>query len=96
MPACAPLRLMAEYPSELSLMATSAHDLSSPVERSTSNSRLSGLSDTSPASSINSSVVSPIALTTATTLLPFFLARAMRPATLFIFFASARELPPYF
>ena len=69
---------------------------SSPVDRSTSSSRGSGLSETCWASSISSSVVFPMAETTATISTPESLPLPMRRATLMIFSASATELPPYF
>src|SRR5690606_30917556 len=48
------------------------------------------------ASSSNSSVVSPIALTATTTALPAFLVSTTRRATRLMASASATEEPPYF
>lgn len=61
-----------------------------------SSSRSGGFSDTCSARSIRSSVVSPIAETTTTTLWPAFAYREMRFATRLMESASATEDPPNF
>src|SRR3954451_22693594 len=61
-----------------------------------SSSRPAGVGETWLARSISSSVVSPIAETTTTTLLPAFLVSTMRRATRLMLSASATEDPPYF
>ena len=95
-PACAPLKLTASSPIDLTAIATSAQLVISPVESRASNSRDDGLLDTSEASSMSLSVVSPIAETTTATPFPPARADAMRPAAFRIFSASARDVPPYF
>src|SRR5207237_2924509 len=68
----------------------------SPTETSMSSSRESGCGEISPASRINSSVVSPIAETTATTRLPPSLAATQRRATFFSRSLFATDEPPNF
>src|SRR4051812_35185448 len=68
----------------------------SPAVSSMSSSRAGGSGETSLARSIRSSVVSPIAETTTTTLLPAFLVSTIRRATRLMLSASATEEPPYF
>ena len=77
-------------------MVNKVQDTSSPVERSKSSSLGSGWGVIVWASPISSSVVSPMADTTATTCLPESLVAPIRPATFKILLASATELPPYF
>ena len=77
-------------------MAHNAHDWRSPVERSMSISRGSGVDEISSASAISWSVVWPRAESTATTRAP-----ASRLATIFsaaerMRCASATEVPPNF
>ena len=67
MPICAPVMLIAWWPSEWMAIAISATLTCSPVERSMSISRAGGLSVISLARSIRMSVFWPIALTTITT-----------------------------
>ena len=70
MPACGPLRPIASPPSSCSAIDSSAEDTASPVDISMSSSRGRGEVVTSRVSAISSSVVLPIAETTATTRSP--------------------------
>ena len=95
-PAWDPLRLTASQPKVRKAMVSSVLDTISPVESNRSNSLGSGFSETVRANLISSSVVLPMAETTATTLTPRRLAPAMRRATPRILSTSATEVPPYF
>src|SRR4051795_1152574 len=77
-------------------MAASAHDWRSPVDRSMSISRGSGVSETSSAIRISSSVVCPRADRTATTPAPASFLATMRPAARLMRSASATDVPPNF
>ena len=68
----------------------------SPVETSMSYSRGWGVSDTSCASRISSSVVWPIAESTATTFVPSSWAATSRAATAFSLSVSPTDVPPNF
>ena len=96
MPAWPPERLIASTPIACSAITISALDCVSPVESSTSISRGSGCSVIWCARSISSSVVSPIAETTATTRSPASARRLMRAATFLMRSAVATDEPPYF
>ena len=78
-PACEPVNETASWPRSLIAIETSAIEIRSPAVSSMSSSRGSGRDETCAASSISSSVVWPIAETTAQTLLPV-LGRAHDPA----------------
>ena len=67
MPACEPVSEIARCPRSLMAIAHSAQEIRSPVERSMSSSRGSGVLETSSAEAISSSVVLPRAESTATT-----------------------------
>ena len=69
-PACEPVSEIARWPRSLIAIAHSAHEIRSPVERSMSISRGSGVVETSSAEAISSSVVLPRADSTATTCWP--------------------------
>ena len=77
-------------------IAQSAQEIRSPVERSMSISRGSGVVETSSAVAISSSVVLPRADRTATTRWPCSRARTMRGAARLMRSASATEVPPNF
>src|SRR6516164_2859021 len=96
MPIWAPVKLMAGSPRAWMAMAMSAMEICSPVARSMSISRAGGCSLISRAREINSSVVSPRALTTTMTWLPACLARMARRAAAVIRSAVATLLPPNF
>src|SRR5258705_272515 len=70
MPACDPVSETASWPRSWITIAQSAFEIRSPVETSMSYSRGLGLGETSKASRISSSVVWPIAESTATTFAP--------------------------
>ena len=95
-PACEPVKERASCPKFEIAIASSAIEIRSPAVSNISSSRPPGIGVTAFAKSINSSVVSPIALTTTTTWLPSFLAATIRAATRFMPSASATEDPPYF
>ena len=67
MPACEPVSEIARCPRSLIAIAHSAQEMRSPVDRSMSISRGSGVLETSSAAAISSSVVLPRADSTATT-----------------------------
>src|SRR5918994_149581 len=96
MPACEPVSEMARWPRSLMAIAHSAQDIRSPVERSMSISRGSGVVETSSAIWISSSVVLPRADSTATTFWPFSRAATMRREARLRRSASATEVPPNF
>src|SRR5918994_1862747 len=96
MPACEPVNERAPWPRSWRAMATRAHEMRSPVDRSMSISRGSGRSEISRARATSPSVVLPRADTTARTSSPSSRAWAMRRATFLILSASATELPPNF
>src|SRR5262245_34882548 len=95
-PACEPVNETASEPRSWTAIATSAHAMRSPVERSMSSSRGYGSGDTSCASARSPSVVSPIAETVATTRTPRSCASTRRFATFLIFSGSATDEPPNF
>ncbi len=95
-PAWLPVKDWASWPRDLIAMASSAMEMRSPAVSSMSNSRPAGSGDTCSASSMSSSVVSPIADTTTTTSWPAFLASTIRRATRLMPSASATDEPPYF
>src|SRR5205085_583124 len=76
--------------------APSADEIRSPTEISMSSSRGFGLAETRCASATSSSVVCPIAESTATTRLPRSRAAAIRRATARILSGSPTEVPPNF
>src|SRR3954454_16421686 len=96
MPACEPVSEIARWPRSLITIAARAHDWRSPVDRSMSISRGSGVSETSSAIRISSSVVCPRAERTATTSAPDSFAATIRPAARLMRSASATEVPPNF
>ncbi len=95
-PACNPVREIAGTPSRSSAIAISGAVMVSPVERSWSISRLGGAGLTLWARLISSSVLSPMALTTATTRPRLAWVAAIRRATRWISSALATLLPPNF
>ena len=95
-PACEPVSDVARWPRSISAIAASEHEIRSPTETSMSSSRGSGWAVISWASRIRSSVVSPIAESTATTRFPASRAAAQRCATAWSFCVSATEEPPNF
>ena len=95
-PACQPVSEMTGYPSFWMAMAKSDMEIISPVDRSTSISRLDGRALISAALAIRSSVVSPWAETTTTTWLPALYALVAMSATLKIRSVFATEVPPNF
>src|SRR3954453_1435672 len=96
MPACEPVSEIARWPRSLIAIAHSAHDIRSPVERSMSISRASGVVETSSAIWISSSVVFPRAERTATTRWPLSRAATIRRAARLRRSASATDVPPNF
>ena len=82
MPACEPVSEIASWPRSLIAIATSAHEMRSPVESSMSISRGCGRDETSWAIATSSSVVLPRADSTATTRRPSSRAATMRRAAL--------------
>src|SRR6266516_2894703 len=95
-PACEPVSEIASAPRSWIAIAASAHEIRSPTEISMSSSRGFGLRETSYARRTRSSVVSPIAESTATTRLPASRAATIRRATSLIFCGSATDVPPNF
>ena len=83
-------------PRALTAIASRDIAMRSPAVRSMSSSRGSGTGVMSEAFSRRSSVVSPIAETTATTSWPCSRARTIRSATELIRSVSPTEVPPYF
>jgi len=83
-------------PKEWMAMASRAMDIRSPVVSSISISRRGGSLDIWRARAVRSSVVSAMAETTTTTLLPRRLARTIRAATALMRRTLETELPPYF
>ena len=96
MPACEPVNETASWPRSWIAIAQSAFEIRSPVEMSMSYSRGCGVGETSCASRISSSVVSPIAESTATTFAPASRAAASRCATRFSLSVSPTDVPPNF
>ena len=96
MPACEPVSETASWPRSWIAIATSAHEMRSPVDSSMSISRGFGAGDTSVASEISWSVVLPIADTVPTTRRPRSFASTSRRATFLTFSASATDEPPNF
>ena len=96
MPACEPVSETASWPRSWIAIAQSAFEIRSPVEMSMSYSRGCGRGETSCASRISSSVVSPIAESTATTFAPDSRAAASRCATRFSLSVSPTDEPPNF
>ena len=95
-PACEPVSEIARWPRSLIAIAHSAHEMRSPVERSMSISRGSGVGETSSAIEISSSVVLPRADRTATTRWPCSRAATIRRAARLMRSASATDVPPNF
>src|ERR687887_2193545 len=95
-PACEPVSEIASRPRSWIAIAASAHEIRSPTEISMSSSRGLGRAETRCASATSSSVVCPIAESTATTRLPRSRAPAMRRATARILSGSPTEVPPNF
>src|SRR5205085_1289082 len=91
-----PVSEVALWPRSMIAIATSAQEIRSPTEASMSSSRGAGWSEISCARRIRSSVVPPIAETTATTRLPASLAAAQRRATRFSRSVSPTDVPPNF
>ena len=96
MPTCGPVKEQAGCPSAWSAIARSPIVTCSPVARSMSISRGSGVGVTAEASATRPSVVLPIAETTTTMRWPREADCATRLATFMIFSGSATEEPPYF
>jgi len=95
-PACEPVSETASWPRSWIAIAQSAFEIRSPVETSMSYSRGFGLGETSKASRISSSVVLPIAESTATTFAPDSRASTRRSATRFSLSVSPTDVPPNF
>ena len=95
-PACEPVSEIARWPRSLMAIAHSAHEIRSPEDSSMSISRGSGASETSSAIAISSSVVLPLADSTATTRLPSSRFSTMRRAARLMRSASATDVPPNF
>src|SRR5437764_12444326 len=95
-PACDPVSETASWPRSWIAIAQSAFEIRSPTERSMSYSRGCGCGETSCASLISSSVVSPIAERTPTTRWPASWAATSRRATSLIFCTSPTDVPPNF
>src|SRR5215468_9185305 len=95
-PACEPVNDRASMPRLAIAIASSAIEMRSPAVSSMSSSRPGGAGVTWFASSISSSVESPIADTTTTTWSPALRVATMRCATRLMPSASATEEPPYF
>ena len=96
MPAWEPVSETASCPRSWIAIATTAHEMRSPVESSMSSSRGFGEGETSFASAISVSVVLPIADTVPTTRRPRCFASTSRGATARTFSASATDEPPNF
>ena len=96
MPACEPVSDRACRPWSWMAMASRAALIRSPAVSSMSSSRGGGSGETRRASSINSSVVSPMAEMTTTTSCPSCLVATIRFATRLMLSASATDEPPYF
>src|SRR4051812_14411006 len=96
MPACEPGSEIALWPRSLIAIAHSAQEIRSPVESSMSISRGSGVTETSSAIEISSSVVLPRADSTATTRCPCSRAATIRRAARLMRSASATDVPPNF
>src|SRR5581483_393915 len=95
-PTCGPVNEQAGWPSACSAIASSPMVTCSPVARSMSISRGSGVGVIAEASARSPSVVLPIAETTITRRWPSRAYSATRRATFLIFSGSATEEPPYF
>ena len=95
-PACEPVSEIASWPRSWIAIAASAHEIRSPTEMSMSSSRGSGRRETWRARSRSSSVVLPIADSTATTREPPSRAATSRAATFLSLSGSATEVPPNF
>ena len=95
-PAWEPVSDTASWPRSWIAIAQSAFEMRSPVETSMSYSRGCGCSETSWARRISSSVVLPIADSTATTFEPASRAATSRSATRFSLSVSPTEVPPNF
>ena len=95
-PACEPVSEIASCPRSWIAIAQSEHEIRSPTEISMSSSRALGRREISCASRTSSSVVSPIAESTATTRLPASRAATRRFATAFSRSTSPTEVPPNF
>ncbi len=95
-PACEPVYDAALQPRAFTAIASRDIAIRSPAVRSMSSSRGSGTGVIPLASRTSSSVVSPIAETTATTSLPASRVRTTRSATPEIRDASPTDVPPYF
>ena len=96
MPACGPVSVIAGTPSAWSAMATSVPLMCSPVASSRSISRGSGSSVIRAASSMRSSVVSPMALTTTTSRSPVGALARDAPRDVPDAVGVASDEPPYF
>ena len=95
-PAALPVNVRGSWPRSARAIANRAEDTSSPMLSRASRSTGSGRVETSAARSQSSSVVSPMADTTATTRYPFARVLAIRSAARRIPAASARDEPPNF
>ena len=95
-PACEPVYERASTPRSWIAIASTAMEMRSPAVSSMSSSRAAGAGLTRPASSIRSSVVSPIAETTTATSCPAALVATIRRATRWTLAASLTDEPPYF
>ena len=95
-PACAPVKACAGTPNSLIAMDRRDIEIRSPAVRRMSISRSGALSVICAAVSRSSSVVSPIAETTTTSLCPAFRVSTMRFATRLIASTSDTDEPPYF
>src|SRR3990172_7944809 len=96
MPTWAPVKERAGWPRLWIAMARRAIDTCSPVARSMSISRGSGLGAICAARATSESVVFPMADTTTTTRCPWRAVSTTRRATAFILSGAATDEPPYF
>ena len=94
-PAWYPVKDIASYPKDWIAIASKDIDICSPVDKSISNSLLSGFVSISLAKSTSLFVVFPIAETTTTTSFPFSFSSITFFATDFIFSILPIDVPPY-
>ncbi len=95
-PAWLPVNERASWPSPAIAIASTAIEIRSPAVSNMSSSRAGGSGETFSASSIRSSVVSPMAETTTQTSCPALRVSTIRRATRLTLSASATDEPPYF
>ena len=95
-PACEPVREIALWPMSPMAIAQSAQEIRSPTESNMSISRAAGCGEISSAIATSSSVVLPLAESTATTPLPRSRAATIRAAARLRSSGSATDVPPNF